>query len=133
VERYPPEDQQREDQAPPRHRRQREDGETRELRPEREAVGERIKAQEYLTACQNLLDRHGTGGFKLKPLAGGNLKLYVADLCFNNLSDEQEKEYFNNLPTSCNLSETEVDRLIEVGGRLLIEHPEYKKFMGECR
>jgi len=97
----------------------------------REAVGERIKAQEYLTACQDLLDRHSTDGYKLPTLAGGNLKLYVADLCFNNLSDEQEKEYFNNLPTSFNLSETEVDRLIDIGSRLLVEHPEYKKFMGE--
>ncbi len=97
----------------------------------KETMGERIKAQQYSTACQNLLDRHSTDGFKIKPLAGGNLKLYVADLCFNNLADEQEKEYFNNLPTSFNLSETQVDKLIEVGGRLLVEHPEYRKFMGE--
>jgi len=54
-------------------------------------------------------------------------------LCFNNLADEKEKEHFNNLPTSFNLSETEVGKLIEVGGRLLVEHPEYKKFMGECQ
>ncbi|MBN1997275.1 patatin-like phospholipase family protein, partial [candidate division KSB1 bacterium] len=97
----------------------------------REAAGERIKAQEYLSACQKYLDEHSTDGYKLPIIAGGNLKLYVADLCFNNLADEQEKEYFNNLPTSFNLTETEVDRLIEVGGRLLIEHPEYKKFMDE--
>jgi len=99
----------------------------------KEMVSERIKAQEYLKACQKNLDEHSTDGFKLAPLAGGQLQLYVVDLSFNNLSDENEKEYFNNLPTSFALNETDVDKLIEVGGRLLVEHPDYKRFMDDYK
>ncbi len=99
----------------------------------REMVSDRIKTQEYLKACQERLDQHSTDGFKLAPLAGGQLKLYVVDLSFNNLSDEHEKEFFNNLPTSFALSETDVDKLIEVGGRLLVEHPYFKKFMDDYK
>jgi len=97
----------------------------------KEAAGERMKAQQYLTACQKKLDEHSADGFTLPRIAGGDMKLYVVDLSFNNLSDETEKDFFNNLPTSFALRESEVERLIEVGGRLLCEHPEFTRFIAE--
>lgn len=89
----------------------------------------RIKTQKVRDDCQAKLDEHAKDGFKFPPLAGGDLKLYVADLEFNNLSDEKKKDYFNNLPTSFTLEKSEVEDLIKVGGQLLIEHPEFNKFL----
>ena len=92
---------------------------------------ERIKTQKNMEGCQQLLDRHAGDGYKIPPLAGGKLKLYVVDLTFDNIDDAQERDYFNNLPTSFKLSRQQVDKLIEAGGRMLSEHPEFKKFIEE--
>lgn len=94
-------------------------------------LNERIKAQQSIAGCQQLLDRHARDRYKIPPLAGGNLKLYVVDLAFDNLADPQSRDYFNGLPTSFKLSKEQVDKLINVGGKLLEEHPEFKKFIGE--
>ena len=97
----------------------------------KDAVGERAKAQQYLTACQKQLDEHVTDGVTLPRLAGGDMQLYLVDLSFNNLSDDSEKQYFNNLPTSFALADTAVERLIDIGGRLLLEHPQFTTFIAE--
>ena len=94
-------------------------------------LNERIKAQQCIEGCQQLLNRHSQDGHKIPPLAGGNLKLYVVDLAFDNLADPQQRDYFNNLPTSFKLSKEQVDKLIDLGGKLLGEHPEFKKFIAE--
>lgn len=96
-------------------------------------LNERTKAQESIAGCQNLLDRHACDGYKIPPLAGGNLKLYIVDLAFDNLADPRERNYFNDLPTSFKLSPEQVDKLIDVGGKLLGEHPEFKKFVRETQ
>ncbi len=94
-------------------------------------LNERIKAQQSIAGCQQLLNRHAQDSYKIPPLAGGNLKLYVVDLAFDNLADPQMRNYFNSLPTSFKLSKEQVDKLIDVGGKLLAEHPEFKKFIAE--
>lgn len=95
----------------------------------KELLSKRIKDQKVLYVCQAKLDEHATDGFKLPRLAGAGLKLYVADLEFNNLSDEKERDYFNNLPTSFTLEKSEVKALIKVGGQLLVENPGFNSFL----
>lgn len=97
----------------------------------KELISERIKTQKHINDCQKLLDTHCEDGFTITPLAGSQLKLYIADLTFDNLPQKSERDYFNNLPTSFTLNKSVVDKLIEVGGRLLEEHPQFKKFMEE--
>ncbi|MGV8057037.1 MAG: patatin-like phospholipase family protein [Smithellaceae bacterium] len=94
-------------------------------------LNERNKAQQNIADCQQLLNRHAKDGYKIPPLAGGNLKLYVVDLAFDNLADSKLRDYFNDLPTSLKLSKEQVNNLIDVGGKLLIEHPEFQKFISE--
>lgn len=96
-------------------------------------ISERIKAQQDIAGCQQLLDRHAKDGYKIPKLSGGNLQLYVADLAFDNLDDTKMRDYFNGLPTSFKLSKEQVDKLIAVGGKLLEEHPEFKKFLAESK
>jgi len=92
---------------------------------------ERIKAQQYIESCQEQLDKHCPDSYKLPSMSGGQMKLYVVDISFDNISDKDEREFLKNLPTTFNLEKEEVNRLIEAGGRLLVEHPEFKAFIEE--
>lgn len=94
---------------------------------------DRIQAQQNIDACQKQLDEHCGNGHTLPHLAGGGMKLYVADISFDNLSDEGEKTFLKNLPTSFRLEKDQVDRLIAAGRLLLREHPEIKVFLEEYR
>ena len=92
---------------------------------------ERIREQQNIEACQQFLDRQAKDGYKIPSLAGGNLKLYVADLSFDDLAEPQLRDYFNSLPTSFKLSPEQVDNLIDIGGKLLDQHPEFQKFLAD--
>lgn len=54
---------------------------------------------------------------------------HIVEIAFDNLKDPEERKFFNSVKTSFNLDDATVDRLIEVGGRLLRESPEYQKFL----
>ena len=94
-------------------------------------LNERIKAQQSIAGSQKLLDRHAQDGYKIPPLAGGNLKLYIVDLAFDNITDRGQRDYFNDLPTSFKLSKEQVDKLIDIGGKLLTENPQFKNFIND--
>jgi predicted acylesterase/phospholipase RssA len=94
-------------------------------------IEERQKAQRDLGACQDLLDKHCRDGYKIPPLAGGDLVLAVADLSFDNLNDKAERDFLKALPTSFKLPKSDVDRLIAAGRRLLRENPDLQRFLSE--
>jgi NTE family protein len=54
---------------------------------------------------------------------------HIVEIAFDNLKDPEERKFFNSVKTSFNLDDATVDRLIEVGGRLLRESPEYQKLL----
>jgi NTE family protein len=60
-----------------------------------------------------------------------SIDVHVMDVNFENLSDPEERTYFMNLPTSFVLEDEEVDRLREVGGRLLRQSPVYQELLGQ--
>lgn len=61
--------------------------------------------------------------------AGGRIKFFPIVLSFDNLPDPQERRYFLNVPTSFFLSDESVDRLREVGGRLLRNSPNFQALL----
>ena len=60
---------------------------------------------------------------------GATLESFVAEVAFDNLPDADERKFFNEVKTTWNLDDETVDRLIEVGGRLLRESPDFKRFL----
>ena len=60
---------------------------------------------------------------------GAQLDTYVSELAFDTLEDPKEREFFNGVETSFNLDDETIDRLVEVGGRLLRESPDFQKFL----
>jgi NTE family protein len=61
---------------------------------------------------------------------GRPARAYVPEVAFDAIEDPEERTYFNALPTSFSLPGESVDRLIEVGGRLLRESPEFRALVG---
>jgi NTE family protein len=60
---------------------------------------------------------------------GRTMRASVVEVAFNDLDDAKERKFFNNVKTSFSLDDTTVDRLIEVGGRLLRDSPDFQKFL----
>ena len=55
------------------------------------------------------------------------LRFDAIDVSFESIADPEERRYFMNLPTSFVLTDEEVDRLRELGGRLLRETPAFRE------
>ena len=64
---------------------------------------------------------------------GATFDPFVAEVAFDNLSDADERQFFNDVATTWDLDDETVDRLIEVGGRLLRESPDFKRFMATVK
>lgn len=60
---------------------------------------------------------------------GHDVRFYLAEVSFESLEEQNLKSFFNNLPTSLELSESEVNVLIGAGRRLLRQAPEYRAFV----
>lgn len=58
---------------------------------------------------------------------------YPVVISFDSLTDAGERAFFKNLPTTFTLPAADVDRLIEVGGRLLHESKEYQRLLRELQ
>jgi len=57
------------------------------------------------------------------------LKYYFVNVNFEILTDPAERDFFENLPTSFKLPAKTVDRVRDVGGRLLLESSEYQRLL----
>ena len=105
----------------------------------KELAAQRIRDQSTLKACQQIINQNCSNKFKIPPLAGGEMKLYVVDLTFDNIPlDSPEpgikgRNYYNELPTTFYLPDEQVDNLITVGGWLLKGDPEFRRFLVEYR
>jgi NTE family protein len=60
---------------------------------------------------------------------GEKMNASVVEVSFDDLTDPAERKFFNAVKTSFTLDDTTVDRLIEVGGRLLRESPDFRDFL----
>jgi NTE family protein len=58
-----------------------------------------------------------------------DVQFYLAEVSFDALSNPAERRYFNRLPSSLHLPPEAVDRLDEVGGRLLRESPDFQRLL----
>ena len=63
---------------------------------------------------------------KLGKTGSGRIRFYPIVLSFDDLPDADERRYFMNVPTSFFLTDEAVDRLRDVGGRLLRDSPQFQ-------
>ncbi len=57
------------------------------------------------------------------------IEVFLIDVAFDAIADPVERRYFTDLPTTFSLSEEQVDRLREIGGKLLRESREYNRLL----
>ncbi len=62
-------------------------------------------------------------------VVGHPIEFYAIDIAFAALPDEEERDYFSSIPTSFNLSDEQVDRLIKVAAKLLYSSEEFQKLV----
>ena len=53
------------------------------------------------------------------------------EVTFDDLPGAEARAYFNEVPTSLELEDEQVDRLIAAGRQLLRDAPEFQRFLGE--
>ncbi len=65
------------------------------------------------------------------PAGGPERKAYFANVTFDSLKDPAERLYFKRVKTRLQLPKEQVDKLREVGGRLLREAPAYQRLVAD--
>ncbi len=84
---------------------------------------------ETLLLAEEMLHRWG----RELSSADHRVTTYMINVSFERIEDEDERRYFNSVPTNFNLSDKTVDRLREVGRRLLRESPSFQRLLRELR
>jgi NTE family protein len=56
---------------------------------------------------------------------------YSIVLDFRQIQDPERRRFFNQIPTNFHLSDEQVDRLIEAGGELLRNNPEFRRLLSD--
>lgn len=56
---------------------------------------------------------------------------YFVDLSFEAITDVDRLQFINQIPTSFNLDEEQVDEVIKAGQNLLFSHPEFQRFLDD--
>ena len=78
-------------------------------------------------------NRCGDKPISTEPGACGDIKFYLIEVKFDALKDEAERTYFKSLPTSFKLPAETVDELRDVAHRLLVESPEFQRFLNDIK
>ena len=64
---------------------------------------------------------------------GSPVKVYKADVSFKNAMGESLRHHLNEIPTSLELPESDVDLLIRTGGDLLRQDESYRDFLASVK
>lgn len=62
---------------------------------------------------------------------GQPVEIYLIRISLEELDDEEDQKFFNQVPTSFSLTDDQVDRLIAVGGQLLRDDPEFQRLLAD--
>jgi NTE family protein len=98
----------------------------------RQQFKEYERAEGDYAGCRALL-RGQCRGAKMPFSAPPHADYYRINVEFDALADARERSYFKNLPTSFKLPAAAVDRLREVGGRLLRQSDSFRKLVGSLQ
>lgn len=80
-----------------------------------------------IDAARELAQRQAKAGVP----DGDDVQAMLIEIGFDDLDNDEERAYFNALPTSFNLPPEAIDRLREVGSRLLRASPDYQRLQRE--
>lgn len=64
---------------------------------------------------------------------GDKMKAYIIELAFDNLSDPEERDFFNNVATSFVLTDETIDRLRDVSRKLLRDSESFQQLLSDLK
>lgn len=85
---------------------------------------------QLINGCKKLASSKGKS-CELEIPGPHHVDLFPAQVAFEYIADAEERDFFKGLPTTLELPPETVDRLCNVGRRLLNEDPEFHKLMEE--
>ena len=92
-----------------------------------ESLRQRVQAQQDLTACQDILDQNCPDPPDL-PTFGKMIDPYIIEINFAGAAEleGEDPDYYLNLPTSYKLDHQQIEKLVNIGPKLLRASPQYK-------
>jgi len=90
-----------------------------------------IQLLRYNTATIELMKKTLVSWTQGMSTEGHHVEPYFILLDFNGIHDPERRKALNQIPTSFNLSDEQVDLLIEAGGELLRTNPEFQRLLND--
>ncbi len=94
----------------------------------RATVNEFNKEEELIEGCKRLAAQAGDQ-CAIDIVAPHRVNLFPAQVAFEYINSDEDRKWFKNLPTTFELPRETIDKLREVGRKLLSEDPEFTKFL----
>ena len=92
-----------------------------------------IQLHRYNTATIELMKKTLVSWAQGLSTEDTHVESYFILLDFDGIHDPERRKALNQIPTSFNLSDEQVDLLIEAGGELLRTNPEYQRLLTDLR
>ena len=90
-----------------------------------------VETLAYARSAMNEATRELAERMAMNGTPDNDVQAMLIEIGFDELEDDEERAYFNALPTSFNLPPEAVDRLREVGARLLRNSPDFQRLLRE--
>lgn len=92
-----------------------------------------VQLHRYNVATIELIEKTLAGWSKQLSTPQRTVESYFIHVRFEDIKDPAQRAFFNTVPTSFRLTGEQVDRLIEVGGQLLRDNPEFRRLLADLR
>jgi len=109
------------------------------LRPKPPGIGELLSSitdtqlHRYNYETMELLDENMQRWAASLDRHGDPVQVHLIEIAEHQIDDPGDRKFFNNVPTSLSLDDETVDRLIEIGRRLLRESPDFKNLVSRLQ
>ena len=92
-----------------------------------------LATREVYERCREVLAEHCPDAEPPRPPPEHEVEAYVIDLSFQDVKDKRKRRSLLSLVTCFFLPSSDVETLIEAGGELLRQHPEFRRLMQDLR
>jgi NTE family protein len=92
-----------------------------------------ILINKYNFETLDLLRRHIESWKGESEAAGHPVDFYLVHLAFNSLSEADERNYFQTIPTTLSLTAEQVDRIRAAAAKLLYSSPDFQRLVEDMR
>ena len=90
-----------------------------------------VQLHRYNDATMQLMQQSMTEWVQALSTPDRPITAYFVELGFTDITQPEDRNFFNAIPTSFSLTEEQVNRLIEAGHELLRNNPDYQRLLAD--